>query len=449
MNKFFTSLSVLMLTATAAMAEHQIVAVNQCDGYNSYVINYTSVAGDCVTPATVSGVITVPTANPMGAAVWVIDNHYTLADNASVPSIMGTTDAGEAGFSKNFVMIATDYLGYGVSVDSLHPYLCQRQNAINSIDLLKVALEILPANGIQPMALFNMGYSQGGGVTMAVHRELENMMTTDPVIGPMMLGLKGFASWCGAGPYDPVVTSQVLFDFPELVTMPVVIPMLVNGFLASAPAELRKEYKFSDFFTADLCTSRVLVNPLTNETVVYPGLEALIAAKVLDTTESSMLMVLAAGLRQDLAAFISADFLDAESQLHKDFFAWLELNNLLNGEWKPVLPLSLYHLDEDNVVTSQNAYLASEVLSLPEDRVHIYSKEWPGMEAFGSHPDFGTLFFGKVAEEIQALLISGPVGIQAVEEEVPSLRSTKRMENGRLIIRQGSKSYNALGIEIR
>lgn len=112
------------------------------------VINYTSVGADCETPTTVSGVITIPTENLMGTAVWVIDNHHTFADNASAPSVAGTTPAGKGGFSKNFVMIATDYLGYGVSVEERHPFLCQRQNALNSIDLFKVALQILPEQGI-------------------------------------------------------------------------------------------------------------------------------------------------------------------------------------------------------------------------------------------------------------------------------------------------------------
>lgn len=110
MKKIFTTFVLLVVATCAAFAEYQITSTKEYDGYKSYVINYTSVGADCVTPATISGVITVPTENLMGTAVWVIDNHHTFADNASAPSVAGSTPAGLGGFSKNFVMIATDYL---------------------------------------------------------------------------------------------------------------------------------------------------------------------------------------------------------------------------------------------------------------------------------------------------------------------------------------------------
>ena len=117
MKKFYTTFVLLIVATCVAFAEYQITSTKEFDGYKSLVISYTSVGADCVTPATVSGVITIPTVNLMGTAVWVIDNHRTFADNASAPSVAGSTPAGIGGFSKNFVLIATDYLGYGKVVE--------------------------------------------------------------------------------------------------------------------------------------------------------------------------------------------------------------------------------------------------------------------------------------------------------------------------------------------
>lgn len=440
MKKFFTSFVLLIVATCAAFAEYQITSTKEGDGYKSFVINYTSVAADCETPVTVSGVITVPTENLQGTAVWVIDNHHTIADNASAPSVAGSTPAGLGGFSKNFVVIAADYLGYGVSVEERHPFLCQRQNALNSIDLLKVALEILPAEGIKPLVLFNMGYSQGGGVAMAVQRELESTMTTDPVISELFSSIKGFASWFGSGPYDPVTTSTLFYGVPEKVSFPALLPLLVNGFLAGAPEELRKEYKFDDFFQSKLLTPATYLLP-TGTKITYPGLEAMIASKEFDNNVASIIMVLAAGLRQDLAGLFSDAMVDSESQIRKDFDAWLALNSAVEG-WKPLYPITLYHLEEDDIVSVNNTKLAAEQLEIPAERVHYLSAEAEGMKEYGDHSTFGKFFFGKVAEEIVAMI--NELSIENLETE-KNVGPQKILEDGKLKIRIGNVSYDMLG----
>lgn len=442
MKKYISVLTLLIVATCAVFAQYQITSANEHDGYTSYAISYTSVGADCVTPATVSGVITVPTENLMGTAVWVIDNHHTFTDNASVPSVAGSTPAGLAGFSQNFVMIAADYLGYGVSIEERHPFLCQRQNALNSIDLLKVALEFLPDNGINPMVLFNMGYSQGGGVAMAVQRELESMMLTDPVIEGLLSSVHGFASWCGSGPYDPVTTGALFYEVPEKVSFPALLPLLVNGFLAGAPEELSKDYTFDDFFQPQLLAPATLTNPMTGDMIPYPGLEAMIASKQFDNNTASLLMVLAAGMRQDLAAFFSEAMLDRDSQIGKDFDGWLALNSAVEG-WKPLFPISLYHLQEDDIVTVSNTILAARELEIPDERVHYYSAAAPGMENFGDHSSFGPFFFNKVAEEIIAML--NPTSIESLEAE-QNAGPQKVLKGGKLQIRVGGVAYDAMGM---
>ena len=71
MKRIFTSFALLIVATCAVFAEYQITSTKEGEGYKSLVISYTSVGADCVTPATVSGVITVPSENLTGTAVWM------------------------------------------------------------------------------------------------------------------------------------------------------------------------------------------------------------------------------------------------------------------------------------------------------------------------------------------------------------------------------------------
>jgi pimeloyl-ACP methyl ester carboxylesterase len=96
--------------------------------------------------------------------------------------------------SPGFIAVVPDYIGYGSSSDILHPYYVEEYMASCSIDNLKAAKELaLEKNLDFNEALFLTGYSEGGYVTMAVHKSVEQN------------GLDGFnliASFPAAGGYD-------------------------------------------------------------------------------------------------------------------------------------------------------------------------------------------------------------------------------------------------------
>ena len=134
--------------------------------------------------------------------------------------------------------------------------------------------------------------------------------------------------------------------------------------------------------------------------------------------------------------------LDRDSQIEKDFDAWLALNNVL-ADWKKLLfPITLYHLEEDDIVTVSNTKLAAEELGIPAERVHYYSSKSAGMESFGDHSSFGKFFFSKVAEEIAAML--NPTSIESLDAN-DNVGPQKILEEGKLKIRIGGVSYDVMG----
>lgn len=403
MRKFLLLLPMIFLVFVAK-AEYTIVNTVEQSFYTSYIVNYTSVGPDGETPATVSGAITVP--NSLASTIlsiffgvpmepltdiWVLDSHHTIADNKNAPSVIGSSVAGSMIISALTVVIAPDYYGFGVTKDEVHPYLSQKQNARNSLDLLKVAMEFLPEKQhIEPFMLCNLGYSQGAGVAMAAHYLLENDEAYTDIV-PQFKG--GLHTWCGDGPYDPVTTGKDIYSKPDHVIFPALLPMLVNGFLTSAPAELSEGLSFKDFFTEALLTPTTIQNPVTGEPMDFPGIEKLIAAKELNNDEVNAVMRAVASGKSGLADFFTAEMCDMESALYQKFNRWLVSNSVCT-DWKPENEMFLYHLVEDDIVTFANTELAAENLAIPADHYFAqHESEFKFKEGEEKHSQYAPQFF--------------------------------------------------------
>lgn len=185
-------------------------------GIKSYKINYTT-KDDAGNDVTASGLITIP---DLSAAFYtayknnqipgldnpkhndftlsiVSDQHGTIFTDAESPS--KTTPATIASnnplaiaFSANalFITVQPDYLGYGDSNIS-HPFIIEKTLANSTVDMIKAAISFsnkagLPING----QVFLSGYSEGGYATMAAAKEIQanhpeiNLMAVAPMAGP-------------------------------------------------------------------------------------------------------------------------------------------------------------------------------------------------------------------------------------------------------------------------
>ena len=207
--------------------------------------------------------------------------HYTVSSNNECPAFSATNEATveqtmlklilERDFGTvsgcivpqvgRAIIIAADYEGYGMTKDRVHPYLAQDVTARQEVDAvtygLKLYRKLAAEEGSTALPLsddfisFSYGYSQGGSTSLAVHRYLEQHGLDDE------LHFKGSIN--GAGPHDLVATLRYYFDDDGdsygmttthrkgYVSMPVVLPMIVQGMLASDPD--MKGYKLEDYFS--------------------------------------------------------------------------------------------------------------------------------------------------------------------------------------------------------
>ena len=152
----------------------------------------------------VSGLISLPL-KPAGARSPVLSyQHATIFSDAEAPSRAIAPDQPPIVLaSLGYLTVAADYVGYGVSRGTPHPYLLAKPSADVVIDLLTAARTLRLRNQIVSNGqLFMAGYSEGGYVTMAAHRALQAGDT--PHRAELRLTVPG------AGPYNLTETLDVL-----------------------------------------------------------------------------------------------------------------------------------------------------------------------------------------------------------------------------------------------
>ncbi len=244
-----------------------------------YKFNYpsTSVTGE---PVVLSSLLCcwAPTTPPEDAAIESVHlySHYTVSANSQCPTSATSKTADFVVLSilfeggdydeqtpfrsvvKRSIVIMPDYEGYGVSSDRTHPYLAEDVTAQQVVDALTYGLELYAkldgADNTLPLKddwrCFNIGYSQGGAVALAVQRYIEQNNLSD------QLHFRG--TFCGDGPYDLIATMRYYLDDDgtsygvttdhreDQVTLPAVLPMIMNGMIVSNPS--MSSHKLSDYF---------------------------------------------------------------------------------------------------------------------------------------------------------------------------------------------------------
>ena len=183
----------------------------------------------------------------------VLDNHWTIGSDMNSPYHKDPIALGKA--LDNALVVCPDYEGFGITAKNDHPYICHDINAKQSVDAVLAALDYIDAKKGVSMAknywLENYGYSQGGGIALAVHKYIENNLSQSE---QKRLNLKH--SYCGDGIYAPVTTFDMYLSMDKL-SMPVVSVIPVLGVKTCYP-EIFDKYDFSDFFTPELCNNGII-----------------------------------------------------------------------------------------------------------------------------------------------------------------------------------------------
>ncbi len=181
---------------------------------SNYKLTYLTVDG-YGNPVRASALVVIPNKPDRAPSPVVSYQHGTLKTDAEAPSNHAVPNEMAVMLaSMGYVVLASDYVGYGESKGTLHPYLLAEPSAAAVNDLLTAsrywrAIESIGDNH----QLFMAGYSEGAYVTMAALRGLQsgaNASQRDLV-----------KSVLGSGPYSVELTlndilSTIRGEYPVL-----------------------------------------------------------------------------------------------------------------------------------------------------------------------------------------------------------------------------------------
>ncbi|MBK7712846.1 MAG: alpha/beta fold hydrolase [Bacteroidales bacterium] len=127
--------------------------------------------------------------------------------------------------SLGYIVVISDYPGFGASASIPHPYLVKEPTVRSLVDNLSAVKELAESE-LPGINLINeyylLGYSQGGWATLALHKALETDFSSDfDLIG----------SACGAGPYNIYLLLQDMINVTTY-PMPVYLGYIVNAYTA-------------------------------------------------------------------------------------------------------------------------------------------------------------------------------------------------------------------------
>lgn len=288
-----------------------------------YFVNYETVdVWDRKTVA--SGMIMLPRGT---APVSVLGyQHSTTIHRYNVPSFGGPEYSGALLCAAvGHCVVSADYLGLGTN-EGYHPYLHARSEATAVVDMLRASRAALAQLSRQHDGqLFLAGFSQGGHVTMAAHRELQRM-------GEPTFTVTAAAPIAGSYSVSRTIVGQIQNeDYPQSAFGAYVLHSYQRlygiadgwGALFKAPYDAQAPQVFDGVWTDHPAEEDLHgLFPQTLSALVAPG-------------------------------FTSAISDDPES--HPIYRRLLE-NDLL--DWVPVAPVRIYHSSGDSIVPFENAQLA-------------------------------------------------------------------------------------------
>jgi len=342
MKRLTTTVLVLVLTAFRAAAQDVAYTIlSEADtviktrvagitldsrAVRRYVYEYASKDADGH-PATVSGVVMIPQNVLEGTSCdgIMLFNHATLSSPEDAPS-QGNAELVNGLIANplrpNYILVMSDYIGYGSSAS--HPlfYHSGDVNARNILDGLLAARQLLNDRNIpQGKYLFNLGFSQGGSESLYVAK-LRDMEYKDK-------GITFSKTFAGGGPTDYVKAYQEFVKADTCQDVKDVVMMMV-----SAVENLHLGIQYTDLFQEPLAS-------------IIPDL--------IKEKDKGVFSRVGIGMEGRLSKLIQPAYMNLESAQAKAFMAALEKINLMNG-WKidPTQRYFIAHSRHDNYVPIQS-----------------------------------------------------------------------------------------------
>ena len=277
----------------------------------------------------VSGLLSVPQKSTQEKSPLLLYHHGTQYENRQAPSI-NVHDSSTYILPAyiGYITASPDYIGYGESSGTQHPYLIAELTASTSIDMLRATNAFLLKEKIASNGqLFLGGYSQGGGATLASQKMLQENYSREFTITAVSAGAGGYAF-----SDDLLQSSQEVLDN-------------YDTFEFSRPSNIGFIFKTMDSIYDLKILDRIfkpeyvsIVNSIYDGSHDSDYIDSKLTGKANKLINKTFLQDLLAGKEEGL--------LNA-----------FKVNDLY--DWKPKAPTMLYHGKEDDWVRfshSQKAY---------------------------------------------------------------------------------------------
>ena len=277
-------------------------------------------------PVTISGVMMIPSNIIEGTPCdgIMLFNRATLGSPNDCPTsgnqeLINGLIANP--LSPNYILVMSDFIGYGASKDHPMFYHSGDVNARNSLDGLLAARQILNDKQLpQGKYLFNLGFSQGGSESLYVAK-LRDMEYKDK-------GITFTKTFAGGGPtdyaiaYKEYVTKDWCEDCKDVIMM-----------MISCVENCHMNIDYKDLFKEPLASG---------------------VQEFLKTKTKGTLSDYGVDMEDSLHNLIQPAYMNLESEQSKAFMAELEKINLMNG-WEPDLTQKYFiaHSRHDNYVPIQ------------------------------------------------------------------------------------------------
>ena len=337
--------------------------------YMNYVFNYPSV-DPFGNPCTLSGTITVDKSVIQDGEAYngiLLYNHFTVYAATQAPS-RGAIEFPTGAAFTNFIIVAPDYYGFGITEKEPQAYCISRANGRASLDAYLAAKRLIEDLDVEKGDDFVIaGYSEGAQTTMGVLREISERH-------PEIKVKRAFA---GDGPYDiNSMYGTIAKGYTEM-------PSTVCNLLYAYNYFFRLGYDIHDFLKDPVAThfdewflSKQNKRKALDEELIK-------TQKTSDICTDAVLDVNSAMSRQFKAAF-NADALTSGWTPRSDF------------------DVMLFHDTEDDVVPVESFYAMSKFLKdngiKTEEFVDEYSTELTKELGVSNHEVSAVSFFLKIID---------------------------------------------------
>ena len=339
----------------------------------NYVFNYPSV-DPFGNPCTLSGTITVNKSlikenKPFNGIL--LYNHFTIYATTQAPS-RGAVEFPTGASLTDFIVVAPDYDGFGITEKQPQAYCISRANGRASLDAYLAAKRLIEDFKVKKNDDFVIaGYSEGGQTTMGVLREISERHSE----------IKVKRAFAGDGPYD--INSM----FDAITKGETEMPSTVCNLL----------YAYNHFFRLGYDIHDYLKDPVAKNFddwfLSKQNKRRALDEELIKTKKTSDLLTNA--------------FLDASNPLSRRFSAAFSADALTSG-WTPRsdFDVMLFHDTKDDVVPVENFYAMSKFLKAngikPEEFVGEYSAKATKEAGITNHEVSALTFFLRIIEWMRA-----------------------------------------------